>query len=271
MGRLSLIFFVFFFLVFAADHVFAADPVIDNVVINGSAFDPKEGGVIVVKVVFNVTDTDGWWTLNNSACKCEFDNNAVWDSLYESANDSLCSNTIIDINTMQYTCLVDMSFWYEPTTFSVNVTVADNPGTVVTDASQTFTYNILVASDLDASSIDFGSLDYSDLDTDKVDANSPLVINNTGNSVISLNVTGADLADSNAVAPNVSVGDFFVDVDSDIAGAVQLSYSSQLITSASVPVAASGSDGLEELWWFFSVPPALQYGLYSGAWVLDES
>ena len=249
----------------------AASPTIDTVIINATSYDPTEAGTITVRIDFNVTDVDGVANLNNSACKCEFDNAVPWQGLYESASDTNCDNLTIDADTVQYTCLVDMQYWHENNTYSVNVTVKDNE-TWASNATETFVYNLLVASSLDTANVDFGTIINSDYGTNKTDANSPTTITNTGNKILSLKITGANLTDDASVAADVDAGRFFVDTDSDVSGAAQLTTSQQTITGASVPVEDSTPGGnTEDIWWFFNVPSPFAPGTYSGTWILEES
>ncbi len=248
----------------------AAVPTIDTIIINQSSYNPTENSTTTVKVNFNVTDLDGTANLNNSACQCEFDNSQTWQALYESASDTSCDNQTINANTTQYTCLVDMQFWFENNTYSVNVTVKDNE-TSVSNATETFTYTVLIASVLDTTTIDFGTITSSDYGTNKTDSNSPTTITNTGNQVLSLKITGAELSDSTGLSPNISVSDFYVKNDSSVSGSLQLSSSQQTIPNATVPVEDSASGGnTEDIWWFFSMPNTFRPGTYSGIWTLVE-
>ena len=257
-----------FFLLFFMQVVLAAVPTIDTIVINQSSYNPTENSTTTVGVNFNVTDLDGGANLNHSACQCEFDNSQTWEAVYESASDAICDNKTIDADTVQYTCLVDMEFWFENNTYSVNITVKDNES-VVSNATQTFVYTVLIASVLDTTTVNFGTIASSDYGTNKTDLNSPTTITNTGNQVLSLKITGADLSES--VAPNITVDRFYVKNDSSTSGALPLSTAQQVIPNATVPVEdATPGGNTEEIWWFFSVPNPLRPGSYSGTWALAE-
>ncbi len=277
MGRLNAvlnaiaIFFLttaFFAVMFGS--AFAAVPTIDNITLNQSVFSPTENGTTTIMVSFNVTDLDGAANLNNSECSCQLDNNAVWAGLYESANDSSCDNQTIDADTVQYTCFVDMQFWFENNTYSVNATIKDNES-YASNATQTFTYTALIASAISSVAVSFGAIASDDYGTNKTDAYSPLTITNTGNQLLSLKVTGAELSDSLGKASNISTSNFFVKNDSSAANALMLNLSQQTIPNATAPVEDSAAGGnTEQIWWFFSVPNPLAAGIYSGIWVLAE-
>ena len=148
--------------------------------------------------------------------------------------------------------------------------VLHTPGGV-TNATETFTYAALVASVLDTATIDFGTITSSDYGTNKTDANSPTTVTNTGNQVLSLKITGAELSESVGLSPNISVGDFYVKNDSSASGALQLTESQQTIPGTSVPLEdATPGGNIEEIWWFFSVPNPFRPGSYSGTWTLVE-
>jgi len=253
-----------------APIAFAAAPTIDSVLINQTTYMPIENSTVTVKVMFNVTDTDGIANLNNSACTCEFDNNATWYGLYESASDTSCDNTTIDADTVEYTCLVNMQFWYENNTYTVNVSVKDN-ATTVTNATETFTHAVLVASALDTTTIAFGTLTTADFGTNKTDTNNPLIVTNTGNQLLSLKITGAELEDSTGISPNISVTKFYTKNGSSPSGAMELTRTQQSIPNTSVPLEDATLGGnTEEVWWFFNVPNPLRPGSYSGIWTLVE-
>ena len=139
----------------------AATPTIDSVLIEQASYDPTENSTTTVRVDFNVTDLDGASNLNVSSCMCEFDNSPTWQALYENATDTACDNQTINGTMMEFTCLVDMLYWFENNTYSVNVTVKDNE-TRVSNAAETFTYTTLIASFLDSTTVDFGTIVSSD-------------------------------------------------------------------------------------------------------------
>jgi len=259
------------FILLLTPIAFAALPSIDNVLINQSSYTPVENNTVTVRVDFNVTDTDGTANVNNTACTCEFDDNSVWEALYESASDQSCDNLTIDADTIQYTCLVAMEFWYINNTYSVNVSIADNNGSAASNATETFVYPVLIASTLDLTTIDFGTITSSDFGTNKTDTNSPLTITNTGNKALSLEITGAELEDTSGISPNISVSQFYVKNESSVGGALQLTTSQQTIPNASVPVEdATPGGNTEELWWFFNIPDPFRPGSYTGTWILVE-
>ncbi len=258
------------FLIIFCHAVFAALPTIDNIALGQASYTPTENSTTTVRIDFNVTDLDGISNLNNSACNCKFDNNPAWQALYENAADNNCDNQTIDADTIQYTCLVDMQYWYENNTYSVNITVKDNE-TQVNNATETFTYITLIASVLDTTTINFGTLTSPDYGINKTDTNSPMTITNTGNKQLTLKVTGAPLADSNGISPNISISQFYVKNDSSASGALQLTASQQTIPNTLVPIEDSTPGGnTEDIWWFFSVPNPFLPGSYSGTWILTE-
>jgi hypothetical protein len=261
---------VFLLILLVLSVAYAASPVIDSIVLDENTYTPTENSTTPVNVIFNVTDSDGEENLNDSACKCEFDNSAEWQEIYENAADTVCDTEIIDADTVQYTCVVDMQYWYENNTYSVNITVKDNE-TQVNNISKTFNYTHLVSSVIDTAIIDFGTIASSEYSTNKTDINSPMTVINTGNQPLTLKITGADLADNDGIKSNISVSQFFVNDDSSPAGALQLTNFQQPIPSTLVPVEDSTPGGnTEEIWWFFSVPNPLPPSSYTGSWLLTE-
>ena len=266
----SFIFLLFLLIILESTLIFAAAPTFDTIVIAQSSYNPTENSTTTIRIDFNVTDLDGTANLNNSACKCEFDNSAVWSALYENATDISCDNQTIDADTVQYTCLVPMQYWYENNTYSANLTLQDNE-TTLNNASTTFTYTLLIASVLDTTIVNFGTITSADFGTNKTDANSPTTVTNTGNKPLTLKITGDNLIDSNGISANLNISQFSVKNESSFSGALQLTTLQQTIPNTLVPVEdATPGDNTEDVWWFFSVPNPFLPGTYSGTWTLTE-
>ncbi len=251
------------------------DPVVDTCGVDASSYNPTEGSITVVTVKMNVTDTNGIGDLNNSLAKVEFDDNtASFVALYESATNTSCSSADIDADTREYTCTVNMQYWYQhPENFSVRCFAGDNNDTtlVTTDAANAFDYTQLVASSADGTTVDFGTITSGDYGTTVTDTNSPLNITNTGNTVLStVSVTGADLTQTGK--PNIDVGQFAVDELSTYSGAAQnLTTGKQQVASVSVSLEDSTPGGnYDEVYVWFTVPGTLEPGSYSGTWTLWE-
>jgi hypothetical protein len=250
------------------------DPTADNCVVSTNAYSPTESGTTAVTVRFNVSDTNGVADLNDTLAKADLDNATTFSALYESATNTSCTTSSIDADTRQYTCTVNMQYWYSPTTnYSARCSAGDKNDTTLVTANHNnaFAYAQLVASSADSTAVSFGTIASGNYNTNVSDANSPVNITNTGNvALATVSVTGVNATATGK--PNIDVGQFLVDDDSGVAGAQALTAVLQQITGVSVPVEDSTAGGnTDSLWTWFNVPATLEPGDYTSTWTLTEA
>ena len=250
------------------------DPTTDNCIVSTNSYSPTESGTTAVTVKFNVTDTNGVADLNNTLAKADLDDALTFSALYESATGTSCSTSDIDADTRQYTCTVNMQYWYSPTTnYSARCSAGDkNDSTLVTaNHNNAFAYAQLVASTADGAAVGFGTITNAAYSTNVSDANSPVTLTNTGNvALATVSLTGANATATGK--PNIDVGQFLADDDSGVAGAQTLTTSSQQITGVTVPLEDSTPGGnTDSLWAWFNVPATLEPGDYTSTWTLTEA
>jgi len=252
------------------------DPLVENCLVDNTVFNPTENSVTTVTISFNVTDGNGVGDLNNSLAKAEFDDNeTAFTALYESASNTSCTTVDIDTDTRQYTCAVDMQFWFQHAqNYSVRCYVGDKNDSALVSATtlNAFDYTQLVASSVDGTTVNFGVITSSLFGTTVNDTNSPINITNTGNTLLAnISITGANL--TQAGKQDIDVGNFSVDDVEvyNVSTTQTLTTSKQQITSVSVPLEDSTAGGnTDSLWAFFRVPSALEPGSYTGTWTLFE-
>ena len=252
------------------------DPNVDTCLVDNTVFNPTENSITAVIVRFNVTDGNGVGDLNNSLAKVELDDNeTAFEALYESATNTSCVSSDIDVDTRQYTCSVSMQFWFQHSqNYSVRCYVGDKNDSVLVSSTalNAFDYTKLVASSVDGTTVNFGTITSSQFGTTVNDTNSPVNITNTGNAVLAnISITGANL--TQAGKPDIDIGQFSADdVPTYNASTAQtLTTSTQQITGVSLPLEDSTPGGNDDsLWAFFTVPGALEPGSYSGTWTLFE-
>ena len=245
--------------------VFGATPTIDTVKVNASSFNPTEAGFTEVEIRFNVSHPDNHTNLNDTECRCDVDDQATYADTF--AHNTSCVSVNVNVTSKQYTCIINMDYWFIDGTWSVNVTIADSNQSFDHDTSQTFTYSQLIASSLDTTAVGFGTIADTDYSTNKTDSNSPTVITNTGNKNLTLNITGTNMT-ANGVS-DIDVGSFYVNNASDANSGQQLTTSSQAITGVLVP--RGNTSNTEQIWWFFYVPATVLPAIYSATWTLVES
>ena len=250
------------------------DPTADNCVVATNAYSPTESGTTAVTVKFNVSDTNGVADLNNTLAKADLDDALTFSALYQSATGTSCTAADIDADTRQYTCTVNMQYWYSPTTnYSARCSAGDkNDSTLVTaNHNNAFAYAQLVASTADGTAVGFGTITNTQYSTNVSDANSPVTLTNTGNiALATVSLTGANATATGK--PNIDVGLFLTDDDATVAAAQVLTAISQQITGVTVPLEDSTPGGnTDSLWTWFNVPATLEPGDYTSTWTLTEA
>lgn len=249
------------------------DPVVDTCNIATSSFNPTESSTTAVTVRFNASDTNGVADLNTTLAKVELDDATTFSAVYESASNSSCTTSNVDANTTQYTCTVQMQYWYSAANYSARCSAGDNNDTtlVTGDHANAFAYAQLVASTVDGTAVSFGTITSDNYNTNVSDSNSPVNITNTGNvQLATVSVTGANASATGK--PNIDISSFLVDDDSTTAGAQVLNTTIQQITGVTVPTEDSSAGGnTDALWVWFQVPTSLEPGSYSATWTLTEA
>jgi len=252
------------------------DPTVDNCPLGTTSFSPTENSTTKVTIVFNVTDTNGVSDLNNSLAKVEFDDNVTgFAAKYESASNTSCTSSDVDANTRQYTCGVEMQFWFQhATNYSIRCYAGDKNDSVLASSTNTnaFDYAQLVASGVDGTTVDFGTITSGQFSTTINDTLSPVNITNTGNTVLAtVSLTGANLTQTGKSDINISQfsADDIASYNSSLVTA--LNTSKQQIGGVSIPLEDSTTGGnTDSLFVFFTVPVTLEPGSYSGTWTLFE-
>jgi hypothetical protein len=245
-------------------------PYISSMSLSAASYDPTENTTTLVTTNIQVVDGNGVGDLNDSACKCEVDDTAIFSSpVAKYTNTSCLVVTDVDAFTRQYRCTWNMNFYDSAGNYSTKFTAADQAGTTYNDTaknSPNYDYTELIASYLDSTAVAWTNPAFN---TANVASNAPTIAYNSGNVGLDMNITGANLT---AVSkPDLDVGWFSVDIYTNASTEVQLLTSVQAITGASI---AQGSDGTPNpartLYWFFDTPVTIQPATYTGQWVLGE-
>jgi hypothetical protein len=245
-------------------------PYISSMSLSSASYDPTENTTTLVTATIEVTDDNGVSDLNNSACKCEVDDTAIYTSAVAKYTNSSCL-VVTDVSSTvrQYRCTWNMNFYDSAGNYSTQFTAGDQAGTTSNDTasgSPNYDYTELIASYLDTTSVAWTNPAFN---TANVVSTAPTKAYNSGNVGLDMNITGANLTASGK--PDLDVGWFSVDIYSNASTEVQLTEAVQAITGASI---AQGSDGtpnpLRTLYWFFDTPATIQPDTYTGQWVLGE-
>jgi hypothetical protein len=231
-------------------------PVIGDVLIEGVAsptVDPTESGFTEIEVTANITDYDivndateltGGGGLNVTATSTYFGVNTTCDYTNESAVGEIGCK---------------LTFPYNATGGSKTVTVeaSDLVAAYDSDALSTFTYSTIYAVALNDTTINFGSI----LKGTSDNVGDQLLLDNSGNGIDDVNITGSDLV---ASSYRLTVGNMTIDDDlTHSTGNAETA----LTTSPQdySPNGATGIvvDGSYDLWFFLDVPAYQATGAYT--------
>ena len=151
-----------------------------------SATDPSIGSFKSITFNFTARDTDGASNLNDSAAAAYFQRASE-----ATRSNTSCSTFTAIGNDKNYSCTVNMWYFDQPGSWTINVTIRDINSATGANSSTFFTYNLLTAMNMSPTALTWPAVSLTDTD---IEANQNITINNTGNDVdLSVNVTARDL------------------------------------------------------------------------------
>jgi len=214
------------------------------------SYDPVENSDTPINISFIADDEDGVGDLNDTSARIAVNKSGV------SHTSTSCSPSDLNSTATNYTCTINMDYYDEAGTWSVNASVQDMNQSLVYNDTETFNYNLLKAMSITNKPIDFGSVSVN------VGTNSNnLSVKNTGNVQFNVNATGANLTYSSYTIP---VDDMKWDTDSDASDGTTLTESSQQILTN-----MDGSN-INYIWHYILVDETnLVTGSYSGTFVFN--
>jgi len=209
----------------------------------GGPYDPTENDVTSISISFIANDVDGVADLNDTSAQVSVSKGAT------TRTNTSCS--VLDLNSTgaNYTCGIDMQYYDDAGTWTVNVSVKDNGTELAYNDTETFTYNSLKAMQLLNITLAFGNISIG-AGTTSHDINTK----NTGNVQFDVNMTGANLVNGSYTIP---ANDMNWDIDSDPSDGTNVTTTSQQVLAG-----LSGSD-IDKLWFYIftnEVLPSLSYG-----------
>ena len=198
-------------------------PNISDVELAGLSFAPLEGDVRVIQVSFLANDAEGAGNLDNLSAKVNVSYQSLAGAGLLSSENTTCTSTNIDSDTINYTCEVRMQyFWDHATTVAQGWTVdaeindtnnnfainSSNNNATDADPGTNWTYTELVAANLSGTSLAWATVAPGDTNASST---TNLTLENTGNS-LSLNIldTLIDLGLSGGGATFIPAGNFTV-------------------------------------------------------------
>ncbi|MCF7900880.1 hypothetical protein K9L67_01510, partial [Candidatus Woesearchaeota archaeon] len=211
-----------------------------------SSQDPQESQNKSISITYTVTDTDGNETINVSSASTIFSKGAI-----ERTNTS-CISTNINSTSINITCTIQMTYYDEPGTWNINVSIQDNSAAYVENTTTTMTYNELSAISLNVNEITFGT---ANIGQENV-SGTTLIVNNTGNvNFTQIQIKGYDLTNE---TNTISAGNITVNVTDSSIGQQIINNTLINITNAQLI-----KQTIEQIYFYIDVPnivlPAKQY------------
>src|SRR3972149_8785737 len=150
--------------------------------------DPVIGSTRAIIFNFTATDSDGAGNINTSTAAGYFQRAGE-----TTRSNTSCSSWASAGNNANFTCTIDMWYYDQAGSWTVNVTIQDNSQAYAENSSSTFTYNLLTAMNMSPNALNWPSpINLPDTDTGSAD--NPITINNTGNAVnLNINITAFNL------------------------------------------------------------------------------
>jgi len=225
-----------------------------------------------LEINISIYDPDGVNDINDSSVTMNF----THSTNPELGNETACTPTANNDTEQNYTCSIEMQYWYEPGTYTIKVTANDLGNTTYfPNTDTTFFYGTLQALTIDPDNIYWDALTPGATNQAPTAGNFTM-INNTGNSNLSGNISinGTDLSDG---SNTFDVENFTADIDAGTAactGGINLSHSTNVTMNDIVLSNGNASEGIQgnaSIYYCIpEVPTSLPSGAYStltaGTW-----
>jgi hypothetical protein len=222
-------------------------------------------------VSFTVSDADGVVDIDDSSANLTLINalTGSYDDGNSSINTTCFNEADIDSTTANFTCVVQLHYWFDPAEWNFTAGILDTSGVASVNHSN-FTVQSTSAIVISLSSFDFGTLVIGQENTTTA---TPIVVNNTANTGVSVvNVLAVDLVGEEVVSDTIGANNFSVDVDSGGSPPLECTAATQLVNNSVTAIVgavlASGNRsfglGNETLYPCFNeVPAGLSAQAYS--------
>ena len=247
-----------------------AAPIIKVFNLSGFSADPIEAGSTFILISFNVTDSDGVNEINASKTVSNFTLGGRDSGIFRFNNS--CANHTEGISVI-INCTVAMKYYDNASSlWRINISVEDMNRGIGRNDSLNFTYNSLTAALIINSLLDFSNVT---LNQNNAPSKSPIILNNTGNTIFSLiNLTAAQLTGVSDASLSIQPSNFIADLSNSTDGAGQQlsNLSLRLIditgSNASLLFGAEGASNLS-IFFFLDAPSSgLTSQQYNSTWNL---
>lgn len=222
---------------------------------------------------FAANDSDGVANLDDSSARGQFNKSG------ETTRYNLSCTHVADLNAWaaNYSCTIDMWYFDDDGTWTINGTISDLNGASDTNSSNTFSLNELTAFVMDPNALNWTGLSVTDVDVGA--GNDPITLNNTGNDEsLSVNVTALDLVGNSDSSKVIYSENLSTNVNDASDGDLLSNNTAVTVTSATLNrgnhSVNDGSTGQEQLYFYLEAMNAdLTSQSYStsthGSWTVE--
>ncbi len=216
---------------------------------SGLSPNPTESTTTTVYILFNATDDNGHADLDYSTAQI------VLSRAGETSRTSAsCDNYANASLTKLFNCSVNMEYYDEDGTWTINASVSDFSATYDDDTATQLTYNSLQAVRGSPLGITFGTVN---LNENRNATNDPLILNNTGNqNFTQINLTAYDLVGQDNPAQYIGASNFYANISLDDFGDQLSNQTMVALTNGSLSRDIGGTDSNRNLYLFVTVPAA---------------
>ena len=181
-----------------------AAPTVPFVYGNASYF-PTEDTTTSITFNFTADDDDGAGNLNDSTAAAYFQRTGETTR----SNTSCVQIGAAVSNSKNYTCTIDMWYFDEAATWTINATIQDINDAVGENSTTTFTYQLLTAMVLNPGALTWPSISLTT--TDEGSNNDPVRLNNTGNDEnLTINSTAFNLRGETEITEFIFANNFTI-------------------------------------------------------------
>ncbi len=198
---------------------------------------PNESWTNTTTFNFTATDTDGGGNINLSTAAAYFQRGSETTRFNMS-----CVNGGVSGTSVNFTCTIGMWYFDQAGSWTIYVNVSDDEQATGTNSSESFTYISFPAMVMSPTALGWTGVGLASIDAA---SNSPITVNNTGNSVNqNINITALDLQGNQTTSQHIFAENFTVKnaVGGCGAGTTMVNDTSTNVTSA---ILQSGNNTLD--------------------------
>jgi parallel beta-helix repeat protein len=190
---------------------------------------PIEGPVATyILINFTAYDAQGFGNLNDSAVKINFSLAGEEPRI----NSSCALLGDYDTNYANYTCNVTMWWWDAPGTWTINASIEDNEGNSGFNDSTTFALGETTGFLANATQLNWPEISPGAINQE---ANESILLNNTGNKQMSIEINATDLIGENNPAYALGAINFSVHTAAGCGGTSMSHYVYTTVVGATIP------------------------------------